>query len=57
MTSSILNRRDSAKRNGGHSVAVVEVLSVVVKFYLQSCYLVIIDKIQLILYVYSELFI
>jgi hypothetical protein len=27
------------------------------KFYLQSCYLVITDKIQLILYVYSELFI
>jgi hypothetical protein len=44
MTSSIVNRRDSAKSNGGHSVAVVEVLSVVV----QSFYLVITYKIQLI---------
>jgi hypothetical protein len=31
MTSSIVNRRDSAKSNGGHSVAVVEVLSVVLQ--------------------------
>jgi hypothetical protein len=31
MTSSIVNRRDSAKSNGGHSVAVEEVLSVVVQ--------------------------
>ena len=32
MTSSIVNRRDSAKSNGGHSVVpVVEVLSVVVQ--------------------------
>jgi hypothetical protein len=31
MTSSIVNRRDSAKSNGGDSVAAVEVLSVVVQ--------------------------
>jgi hypothetical protein len=31
MTSSIVNRRDSAKSNGCHSVAVVEVLTVVVQ--------------------------
>jgi len=31
MTSSIVNRRDSAKSNGGDSVAVVEVLLVVVQ--------------------------
>jgi hypothetical protein len=57
MTSSIVNRRDSAKSNGGYSVAVVEVLSVVVQISFATFYLVITDKIQLILYVYSELFI
>ena len=40
MTSSIVNRRDSAKSNGGDSVAVVEVLSVEVQILFEIFYLV-----------------
>ena len=60
MTSSIENRRDSAKSNGGDSVAVVDVFSVVVQIsfaiFLSRKYKCT-YKMQLILYGYSELFI